>query len=71
MKLLVLTHAETFAHDLGLYNRDQADRKALAERKWRGRTLAPKPRLPCDHGLFSDEAQQIDLIEMLQNPVED
>jgi hypothetical protein len=25
----------------------------------------------CDHGLFSDEANQLDLIEMLQEPVDD
>lgn len=30
-----------------------------------------KPQLPCDHGLFSDEANQVDLIEMLQDPVDD
>lgn len=28
-----------------------------------------KPQQPCNHGLFSDEAAQIDLIEMLQDPV--
>jgi hypothetical protein len=33
------------------------------------RKLPSKPQLPCDHGLFSDEAAQIDLIEMLQEPV--
>ena len=26
------------------------------------------PQLPCDHGLFSDEANQLDLVEMLQDP---
>jgi hypothetical protein len=30
-----------------------------------------RPQLPCDHGLFSDEAAQLDLVEMLQDPVED
>lgn len=27
-----------------------------------------KPQMPCDHGLFSDEAAQLDLVEMLQEP---
>lgn len=30
-----------------------------------------KPQLPCDVGLFSDEPDQVDLIEMLMDPVED
>jgi len=30
-----------------------------------------KAQLPCDIGLFSDEANQLDLIEMLQDPVDD
>src|SRR5690242_18274331 len=29
-----------------------------------------KPQMPCDVGLFSDEADQIDLIEMLMDPYE-
>lgn len=29
-----------------------------------------KPQKPCDHGLFSDEAAQLDLVEMLQDPVD-
>lgn len=34
--------------------------------------LKPKePQKPMDIGLFSDEANQIDLIEMLIDPVED
>lgn len=35
-------------------------------------TLKPtKPQLPCDHGLFSDEANQLDLIEMLMEPLDE
>ena len=49
-------------------NRLAADQRTMAERKWRGRTLTPKPQLPCDHGLFSDEAAQLYLVEMLQEP---
>jgi hypothetical protein len=30
-----------------------------------------KPQKPCDIGLFSDEADQIDLVEMFQDPAED
>jgi hypothetical protein len=40
----------------------------LAERQWRSGKLAPAPQKACDHGLFSDEALQLDLVEMLQEP---
>jgi hypothetical protein len=30
-----------------------------------------KPQVPCDIGLFSDDADQMDLVEMFQEPVED
>lgn len=30
-----------------------------------------KPQEPCDIGLFSDEADQLDLCEMFQDPAED
>jgi len=37
-----------------------------------GRSLKPaKPQLPADHGLFSDEANQLDLIEMFMEPTND
>lgn len=36
-------------------------------RPMRGR----KPQRPCDIGLFSDEADQLDLVEMFQEPAED
>ena len=26
--------------------------------------LAPKPQMPCDHGLFSDDKDQLDLADM-------
>jgi hypothetical protein len=44
------------------------DQKTLAERRWRSVSRPSAPQLPCDHGLFSDEALQLDLIEMLQEP---
>ena len=30
-----------------------------------------KPQKACDHGLFSDDADQLDLVEMFQDPAED
>lgn len=53
------------------FNRIAADQKIVAERKWLKPCTATKPQKACDHGLFSDEAAQLDLVEMLQNPVED
>lgn len=47
------------------------DQKTVAERKWQAPTKAPKPQAPCDIGLFSDDANQLDLVEMLQEPVND
>lgn len=61
-----------FAHSsfearLGL-NSVAVDEKTVAERKWQAPKLAPKPQKPCDHGLFSDDAAQLDLVEMFQDP---
>lgn len=42
------------------------DQRILAERKWRAPTKARKPQLPCDHGLFSDEADQLDLVSLFR-----
>ena len=47
------------------------DEKTVAERQWRKPKLAPKAQQPCDLGLFSDEARQLDLVEMLQEPTND
>jgi len=33
--------------------------------------MAKTGQKPCDIGLFSDEANQLDLIEMLMDPVDD
>lgn len=30
-----------------------------------------KPQKPCDHGLFSDDADQLDLVEMFMDLAED
>jgi hypothetical protein len=56
---------------LGLTNALSRDQAALAQRKANAPLMAPKPQIPCDHGLFSDEANQLDLIEMLQDPIEE
>lgn len=40
------------------------DQKTVAERQWLKPALAPKPQKPCDHGLFSDDAKQIDLLDL-------
>ena len=42
------------------------DQKTVAERKWQAGKLAPVAQKPCDHGLFSDDAKQTDLIAILQ-----
>lgn len=47
------------------------DEKILAERKWRAPTMPSKAQLPCDVGLFSDERDQLDLVEMFQDPTND
>ena len=56
---------------LGLVNPLSQDQAAIA-RRMAAAPLKPKAlQLPADHGLFSDEANQTDLIEMLMDPVED
>lgn len=47
------------------------DQKTVAERQWHKPKLAPKPQQPCDIGLFSDDASQLDLMEMFQEPTND
>lgn len=44
------------------------DQRTTAERAWKARTIAGKPQLPCDHGLFSDDRHQLDLVEMFMDP---
>jgi hypothetical protein len=39
--------------------------------KANNRLIARRAQLACDIGLFSDEADQLDLVEMFQDPVED
>ena len=47
------------------------DERTIAERKWRAPKLTAKPQLPCDHGMFGDEKDQLDLCEMFQEPIND
>lgn len=54
-----------------IFNPIATDQKTVAERQWQGRTLAPKPQKACDIGLFSDDANQLDLIEMFMEPTND
>ena len=49
---------------LGIGNTLSQDQAALARRKAAQPLLAAKPQAPCNVGLFSDEAAQIDLIEI-------
>jgi hypothetical protein len=44
------------------------DQKTVAERKWSAPLKPARPQQPCDVGLFSDEADQLDLVEMFQQP---
>ncbi len=44
------------------------DEKTVAERKWQAGLKPAKPQQPCDVGLFSDDAAQLDLVEMFQEP---
>lgn len=56
---------------LGLTNPLARDQAALAQRKANAPLKPRKEQKPCDVGLFSDEANQIDLIEMLMEPVDE
>ena len=58
------------AHGIPL-NRLASDQRTLAEHRRQSPSRAAKPRRPCDIGLFSDDADQLDLVEMFQQPVED
>ena len=51
-----------------LTNSLATDQRVIAERKWRDGNRPKRPQKPCDTGLFSDEANQLDLCEMFQQP---
>jgi hypothetical protein len=38
-----------------------SDEKTVAERKWQAGLKPAKPQQPCDHGLFSDEMDQVEM----------
>lgn len=44
------------------------DQRVTMERKWRAGIMPKRPQKTCDIGLFSDDANQLDLIEMFQDP---
>jgi hypothetical protein len=52
-------------------NRLDTDHKIVAERKWRDGLRPKAPQLPCDVGLFGDDHLQLDLVEMLQEPIDE
>jgi hypothetical protein len=58
------------ALELGLLPRS-VDERTLAQRKWLASLRPTAPQAACDHGLFSDEAAQLDLVEMFQEPIDD
>jgi hypothetical protein len=48
-----------------------ADVRGLLRLKANAPLKGRKPQQACDVGLFSDEADQLDLVEMFQDPAED
>ena len=40
------------------------DVKGAVQRRADARLLAPKPQQPCDVGIFSDDANQLDLVDL-------
>lgn len=52
-------------------NPRSVDEKTVAERKWRQGLKPAKPQQPSDVGLFSDDKDQLDLVEMFQEPTND
>ena len=57
---------------LAVTNSLSQDQAAIARRKAAEPLKPSKPQLPADHGLFDDAARnQLDLIELLMDPVED
>lgn len=53
------------------WNRRATDERTIAERKWQSGLKPAKPQQPCDVGLFGDGHLQLDLVEMLQEPMND
>ena len=49
----------------------EPDVRGLLRIKAAERLMAWKGQLPCDVGLFSDAADQLDLVEMFMDPAED
>ncbi len=52
----------------GFLNRLATDQRTVAERKWQAGMKPRKEQKPMDIGLWSDDANQLDLVEMFQQP---
>lgn len=61
--------AKEHAGQLQIPGCEPISQKQLVERKFAEPLRAVASQKPCDIGLFSDDAAQIDLIEMLMDPV--
>ncbi len=48
--------------------RQLRDQKTVAERKWQAGMKPRKEQKPMDIGLWSDDANQLDLVEMFATP---
>ena len=46
---------------LPVFRRRADDERIVAEREWKAGLKPTKPQEPCDHGLFGDEAKQLEL----------
>jgi hypothetical protein len=46
---------------LPVFRRRADDGRIVAEREWKAGLKPTEPQEPCDHGLFGDEARQLDL----------
>ena len=44
------------------------DQRTIAERKWRAPLKPAAPQLPCDAGLFGDDMNQLEMVEMFMPP---
>ena len=53
---------------LPVFRRRADDERIVAEREWKAGLKPTEPQQPCDHGLFGDEARQLDL-PMTRKPV--
>lgn len=68
---MIPKHCQKWLDNL-IVARFPADARTIAERQWNAPIRASKPQQPCDHGMFGDEKDQLELdVEMFMPPVED